>query len=305
LYVQGNLEVDGNIYLGDGSPNTETMTVNASTTFNQIITGDEAITVNGITGSTVPTVQIINNSTITGAGALRLSTNANLDDHLLQVQSAPAFANVGAAVFTGYTSNASRALVSVSNDGTSEALNVSNVNGQGAAAVFDGVYNTAGEALVKITNDGLAYPLLVENTSSLSGNYPTAKFVGSQNSTAPVVQIENNSSQGNLGATALRITTTDDIDDHLLQVRITNNTFNDAGAGVFSGYTSVGTTRSLVAIENEGNSPALAVTNTDAVMNPGSNGLAVNITDGSLKFSYNTQDASAAALTIDPGSEVV
>ncbi|MGB9772277.1 MAG: beta strand repeat-containing protein, partial [Candidatus Kapaibacteriota bacterium] len=306
LYVTGNLEVDGNTYIGDGG--TDALTVNASATFNQIAAGSRAITVNGITGSTFPTVEIINKSTVTGAGALRLSTTQDLDDHLFQVQSPPAFANVGAAVFTGYTSKPSRALVAISNDGTSEALHVSNdhiLGLGGKAAVFEGKYNAAGDALVRITNDGQAYPLLVENTSSSSGNYPTAKFVGSQNSQTAVVEIENNSSLGSSGAAALRITTTDNIDDHLLQVRITNNTFNEAGAAVFSGYTSVGLNRATVAIENEGNSPALSVSNTYAVSS-GGNGLAVNITDGSLKLSYNSQTFSGSGpYNIAPGYDVV
>ncbi|MEJ5287076.1 MAG: hypothetical protein WHV60_07685, partial [Bacteroidota bacterium] len=305
LYVTGNFEVDGNAYVGDGSA-TDVFNVNASTTFNQIVAGTPAIVVNGNSAANVPTVQIIQNSTTTGAGALRLSAGADLNDHLLQVQIAPAYTNAGAAVFTGYTSAASRALVAISNDGTSEALNVSNVNSQGPAAVFDGQYNVPNQALVRITNSGQAYPLLVENTSGASGNLPTALFVGAQNSTSSVVEIQNNSSLGNLGAAALRITTTDDIDDHLLQIKITNNTFNDAGAAVFSGYTSVGNSRALVAIENQGDSPALTVSNTDAVNSGGaSNGLALAITDGSFKFSYKTQVATGPNLSIDPGYDVV
>ncbi len=128
-----------------------------------------------------------------------MTAGANLDDHLLQVQiTNNAYTNAGAAVFTGYTSTPSRALVAISNDGTSEALNVSNVNTGGPAAVFDGIYNTPGLALVRIKNNGQAYPLLVENTSGAGGNLPTAKFVGAQNATTAVVEIENNSSQGSL-----------------------------------------------------------------------------------------------------------
>lgn len=52
--------------------------------------------------------------------------------------------------------------------------------------------------------------------------------------------------------------------------------------------------------------PALTVSNTDAVNSGGtSNGLALAISDGSFKFSYNTQTATAATLSIDPGYDVV
>ena len=262
LYVQNNFEVDDNAYIGDGTA-TDVFNVNATSTMAQVAAANPALTVNGMASSTVPAVRIDNYSTTSGAGALELRAQANLDDHLLQVRISNAgYTDAGAAVFTGFTSNPNRALVAISNDGTSNALEVNNMNTNGMAAYF-------------------------ENT---------------QNAVKPAVQIKNNSSL--TGGGALELVTDDNLDDHLLQVRITNNAFNNAGAATFSGYTSAGG-RALVAVENEGTSPALSVTNTyTPSVNPASQALALNIQDGATKYSYTTHDLNTST-TLPNGYSVI
>jgi len=239
------------------------LNVNASSSISQVDAATPALSVQNLAASAVPAVRIDNYGTTSGSGALELRAQANLDDHLLQVRiSNFGYTNAGAAVFSGFTSNPNRALVAVSNDGTSNALEVNNMNTQGLAAFFE----------------------------------------NAQNAVKPAVQIKNNSSI--TGGGALELLTDDNLDDHLLQVRITNNLFNNAGAATFSGYTSAAS-RALVAVENEGTSAALSVTNTyTPSVDPTSQALALDIQDGATKYSYTTHDLNSSP-TLPNGYSVI
>jgi hypothetical protein len=154
--------------------------------------------------------------------------------------------------------------------------------------------------LVAISNIGTSNALDVSN---MDQNGMAAFFENAQNAVKPAVQIKNNSSLS--GGGALELVTDDNLADHLLQVRITNNTFNNAGAATFSGYTSA-LGKALVAVENEGTSPALSVTNTytPSVDPTSSQALALNIQDGATKYSYTTHDL-ATSTTLPNGYSVI
>lgn len=234
LYVYGNLEVDGNVYLGDAA--TDIINLTGITTFTgtgEFISnnanwtlraentgaGRAAQFVNNASSNT-PAVEILNNGTNPGAMGLRIYNNAaGFGDQLLNVNS--------------------------------------QVSNNASAAWFESMNTNLNEYAVGIRNTGDAPSLLVDN----QGTGRSALFVNTTNSNSPVVEIINYSN--NAGAIGLKIqndNSATNFDDQLLNV-VVSGTNTKASAAWFEANNS-DPNEYAVGVRNVGSSVSLYVDNT-------------------------------------------
>lgn len=233
LYVYSNLEVDGNVYLGDAA--TDVVEVTGNSTFNgtgEFISGDanwtlraentdagRAAQFENNANSTTPAVEILNYGSLAGTMGLRIYNNAaGFGNQLLNVNS-------------GVSSSAS-------------------------AAWFESMNTNLNEYAVGIRNTGDAPALYVDN----QGTGRSALFVNTTNSTSPIVEIINYSN--NAGTIGLRIqndNTATNFDDQLLNV-VVSGTNTKASAAWFEANNS-DPNEYAVGIRNTGNSPSLYIDN--------------------------------------------
>jgi len=233
LYVYSNLEVDGNVYLGDAA--TDVVEVTGNSTFNgtgEFISGDanwtlraentnagRAAQFENNANSTTPAVEILNYGSLAGTMGLRIYNNAaGFGNQLLNVNS-------------GVSSSAS-------------------------AAWFESMNTNLNEYAVGIRNTGDAPALYVDN----QGTGRSALFVNTTNSTSPIVEIINYSN--NAGTIGLRIqndNTATNFDDQLLNVVVSGS--NTKASAAWFEANNNNSTEYAVGIRNTGNSPSLYIDN--------------------------------------------
>ncbi len=235
LYTYGNLEVDGNVYLGDAA--TDMINVTGIATFTgtgEFISGDANWTLRAENtnagraaqfvnnaNSTTPGVEILNYGTTPGTMGLRIyNMAAGFGDQLLNVNS--------------------------------------QVSNTASAAWFESMNTNLTQYAVGIRNTGDAPSLYADN----QGIGRAALFANTTNSTSPVVEIINYSN--NAGAIGLKIqndNSATNFDDQLLNV-VVSGTNTKASAAWFEANNS-DPNEYAVGIRNVGTSASLYVDNQD------------------------------------------
>jgi len=317
LYVTGNLEVDGNVYLGNAA--TDNLTVNAVSTFNQRIsvtgtssTSNNLVTIND--NGTAVALEVIHNN-VSGSTASFTESNASNSSPVVQISHAGSGdglyidASIGTgsglvvngnntkptAIFNTQTASGLNGFEIINTGSVSYAFYV---NGDYAgAAAFDA--NTTGPS-VTITNFGSGQGLYIDasiGTGSglvVDGNNNASTAIFNTNSSVSFNGIEITNSSGTAG--------------YSLHV----NASSGARAAAFDANTS--STGTSVAISNLGsgyglyidNTPGLggsalraetsSLSNSAVTINNAGGGLALSIDDngGAVKLSY------ASDITVNP-----